>query len=98
MTVRSKVTATELSRTRRVSYNAFEFRANEKPITLPTKTVYLAVKATSVLHNWGRQTSTARLRFTTKEMIDKFDVHRAVYRNTISIVKPTRCISVSNLF
>jgi len=28
----------------------------------------------------------------------KFDVHRAVHRNIISIVKPTRCNSVSNLF
>jgi hypothetical protein len=27
-----------------------------------------------------------------------FDVHRAVHRNIISIVKPTRCTSVSNLF
>jgi len=51
MTVRSKMMATELSRTRRVSYNALEFRANEKPITLPTKTVYLAVKAVRGLHS-----------------------------------------------
>jgi len=27
-----------------------------------------------------------------------FDVHRAVLRNIISIVKPTRCTNVSNLF
>jgi len=27
-----------------------------------------------------------------------FDVHRAVHRNVISIVTPTRCTSVSNLF
>jgi len=27
-----------------------------------------------------------------------FDVHRAEHRNTISIVKPTRYTSVSNLF
>ena len=27
-----------------------------------------------------------------------FDVHRAVHRNIISIVNPTRCTSVSNLF
>jgi len=27
-----------------------------------------------------------------------FDVHRAVHRNIISIVKPTRCANVSNLF
>jgi len=27
-----------------------------------------------------------------------FDVHRAVHRNIISIVKPTSCASVSNLF
>ena len=27
-----------------------------------------------------------------------FGVHRAVHRNTISIVKPTICINVSNLF
>ena len=27
-----------------------------------------------------------------------FDVHRAVHCNIISIVKPTRCTSVSNLF
>jgi len=27
-----------------------------------------------------------------------FDVHRAVHRNIISIVKPTRCTNVSNLF
>jgi len=26
-----------------------------------------------------------------------FDVHRAVHRNIISIVKPTRCTNVSNL-
>jgi len=28
----------------------------------------------------------------------KLDVHRTVHRNIISIVKPTRCIKVSNLF
>ena len=28
----------------------------------------------------------------------RFDVHRAVHRNIISILKPTRCSSVSNLF
>jgi len=28
----------------------------------------------------------------------KFDVHRAVHYNIISIVKPTRCTNVSNLF
>jgi len=27
-----------------------------------------------------------------------FDVHRAVHRNIISIVKPTRCTNVSNSF
>jgi len=27
-----------------------------------------------------------------------FDVHRAVHPNIISILKPTRCTSVSNLF
>ena len=27
-----------------------------------------------------------------------FGVHRAVHRNIISIVKPTRCTNVSNLF
>jgi len=27
-----------------------------------------------------------------------FDVHRAVHRNIISIVKPTRCTNVSTLF
>ena len=27
-----------------------------------------------------------------------FDVHRAVHRNIISVVKPTRCTNVSNLF
>ena len=27
-----------------------------------------------------------------------FDVHRAIHRNIISIVKPTRCTNVSNLF
>ena len=31
-------------------------------------------------------------------MLDSFDVHRAAHRNIISIVKPTRCTSVSNLF
>jgi len=29
---------------------------------------------------------------------DIFDVHTAVYRNIISIVKPTRCTNISNLF
>ena len=100
MTVRSKMTVIELCRSKRVSYNAFEFRANEKPITptLPTKAVCLAVKAISVLHNSVRQTSPARICYTTKEMVDIFDVHTAVHRNTISIVKPTRCTNVSNLF
>jgi len=28
----------------------------------------------------------------------KFDVHRAMHPNIISIVKPTRCTNVSNLF
>ena len=28
----------------------------------------------------------------------KFDVHRAVHRNVISRIKPTRCTDVSNLF
>ena len=32
------------------------------------------------------------------EFVCSFDVHRAVYRNVISIVKPTRCTTVSNLF
>jgi len=27
-----------------------------------------------------------------------FDVHRAVHRNIISIIKPTRCTNVSNVF
>ena len=31
-------------------------------------------------------------------LVIKFDVHRAVRRNIISIEKPTRCTSVSNLF
>ena len=29
---------------------------------------------------------------------ENFDVHMAVHRNFISIVKPTRCTNVSNLF
>jgi len=29
---------------------------------------------------------------------EKFDIHRAVHCNIISIVKPTRCTNVSNLF
>ena len=29
---------------------------------------------------------------------DKFDIHRAVHRNIIPIVKQTRCTNVSNLF
>jgi len=33
-----------------------------------------------------------------KKQQHKSDVHRAVHRNIISIVKPTRCTSVSNLF
>ena len=32
------------------------------------------------------------------DFYDIFDVHRAVHPNIISIVKPTRCASVSNLF
>ena len=28
----------------------------------------------------------------------KFNLHRAVHRNVISIVKPTRCTNISNLF
>jgi len=28
----------------------------------------------------------------------KFDIHRAVHHNIISIVKPTRCTNISNLF
>jgi len=28
----------------------------------------------------------------------KFDFHRAIHRNITSIVKPTRCTKVSNLF
>jgi len=31
-------------------------------------------------------------------IFDKSEVHRAVHRNIISIVKPTRCTNVSNLF
>ena len=31
-------------------------------------------------------------------MTEIFDVHRAVHRNIISIVKPTRFTNVSNLF
>jgi len=31
-------------------------------------------------------------------IVNLFDVHRAVHRNIISIVKPTRCTNVSNLF
>jgi len=33
-----------------------------------------------------------------KNILYKFDLNRAVHSNIISIVKPTRCISVSNLF
>ena len=33
-----------------------------------------------------------------KYLYGKFDVHRAVHRNIISIVKPIRCTSVSTLF
>jgi len=29
---------------------------------------------------------------------EEFDVQRAAHRNIISIVKPTRCTNVSNLF
>jgi len=32
------------------------------------------------------------------QKIHRFDVHRAVRHNIISIVKPTRCTNVSNLF
>ena len=35
---------------------------------------------------------------TLKQTINWFDVHRAVHLNTISVAKPTRCTSVSNLF
>jgi len=31
------------------------------------------------------------------QLLDKCDVHRAMHRNIISIVKPTRCTNVSNL-
>ena len=31
-------------------------------------------------------------------LFHKFDVHRAVHHNIISIVKSTRCTNVSNLF
>jgi len=30
--------------------------------------------------------------------IKNFDIHRAMHRNIISIVNPTRCTNVSNLF
>ena len=33
-----------------------------------------------------------------KEILFKCDIHRAVHRNIISTVKPTRCTNVSNLF
>ena len=33
-----------------------------------------------------------------KRQFIRFDVHRAVHRNIISILKPTRCTNVSNLF
>jgi len=33
-----------------------------------------------------------------KKKKKEFDVHRAVHRNIISIVKPTICTAVSNLF
>jgi len=35
---------------------------------------------------------------TSQSVFHKFDVHRAVHCNIISIVKPSRCTSVSNLF
>jgi len=34
----------------------------------------------------------------TVRTVNKFDAHGAVHRNIISIVKPTRCTNVSNLF
>ena len=37
-------------------------------------------------------------RMTVSYEMDNFDVHRAVHFNFISIVKPTRCTNVSNLF
>ena len=36
--------------------------------------------------------------FCWKFNFDKFDVHRAVHRNIISIVKQTRCTGASSLF
>jgi len=35
---------------------------------------------------------------THRELWSRVDVHRAVHRNIILIVKPTRCTNVSNLF
>ena len=38
------------------------------------------------------------IKFGHKRKNTTFDVHRAVHRNILSIVKPTRCTNVSNLF
>jgi hypothetical protein len=37
-------------------------------------------------------------RILSQRLFTTFDVHRAVHRNVISIVKPTRCTNISNLF
>jgi len=43
-------------------------------------------------------TGTSTYRSSGKAHECKFDLHRSVHRNIISILKPTRCTNVSNLF
>jgi len=38
------------------------------------------------------------IKFRPKRKNTTFDIHRTVHRNILSIVKPTRCTTVSNLF
>ena len=52
----------------------------------------------SYLPHFPIQTATTMMPVNVFYRIKSFDIHRAVHPNIISIVKPTRCTDVSNLF
>lgn len=75
LTIKERIFNYRLSRARRVSENAFgimvsRFRVYEKPIPLQLQKVDQLIKATCVLHNWLRQSTTSTYPGVTDGMLD----------------------------
>jgi len=75
LTIKERIFNYRLSSARRVSENAFgimvsRFRVYEKPIPLQLHKVDQSIKATCVLHNWLRQSTTSTFPGVTDRMLD----------------------------